>query len=43
VLGSWNWVTGGIRPARWGELELVAEWREFLREPDLFFRHLFDD
>jgi len=38
-LGDW-----GIRPARWGELELVAEWREFLREPDIFFfRHLFDD
>jgi predicted ATPase len=37
-LGDW-----GSRPARWRELELVADWREFLREPDAFFRHLFDD
>jgi predicted ATPase len=34
-LGDW-----GIRPARWDELELVAEWREFLNEPRSFLRHL---
>jgi predicted ATPase len=37
-LGDW-----GMRPAEWSDLELVAEWREFLREPDAFFLHLFDD
>jgi hypothetical protein len=31
-----------MRPASWRELELVAEWREFLREPQPFLRHLFD-
>jgi predicted ATPase len=36
-LGDW-----GMRPASWGELELVAEWREFLLAPDSFFRHLLD-
>jgi len=36
-LGDW-----GMRPASWGELELVAEWREFLREPQSFLRHLLD-
>jgi hypothetical protein len=37
-LGEW-----GIRPASWNQLELVAEWREFLREPQSFIRHLLDD
>jgi predicted ATPase len=37
-LGEW-----GIRPASWNQLELVAEWREFLREPQSFLRHLLDD
>lgn len=36
-LGSW-----GMRPASWGELELVAEWRGFLDEPQSFLRHLLD-
>lgn len=37
-LGDW-----GIRPASWSELELVAEWREFLHDPRAFIRHLLDD
>jgi predicted ATPase len=37
-LGEW-----GIRPAAWNELELVAEWREFMRDPQSFIRHLLDD
>lgn len=37
-LGDW-----GIRPATWNELELVAEWREFMRDPQSFIRHLLDD
>ena len=37
-LGDW-----GIRPASWTELELVAEWREFMRDPHAFIRHLLDD
>jgi predicted ATPase len=36
-LGPW-----GIRPARWEELELVAAWRQFLRQPQSFLRHLID-
>jgi predicted ATPase len=34
-LGSW-----GIRPAQWDELELVANWRQFLSQPQSFLRHL---
>jgi predicted ATPase len=37
-LGEW-----GIRPAAWEDLELVAQWREFLRQPQLFLHHLVDD
>jgi hypothetical protein len=37
-LGEW-----GFRPARWDELDIVGHWREFLREPDFYFRHLFED
>lgn len=37
-LGEW-----GIRTASWSELELVAEWREFLREPQSFLWHLLGD
>jgi predicted ATPase len=35
-VGDW-----GIRPARWEDLELVMAWRQFLDEPDSYFRHLF--
>jgi predicted ATPase len=37
-LGPW-----GLRPAAWADLDLVAAWREFLREPGAFFRHLLAD
>jgi predicted ATPase len=36
-LGEW-----GFRQARWDELDIVGHWREFLREPDSYFRHLFE-
>jgi predicted ATPase len=36
-LGEW-----GMRAARWDELDIVDHWRQFLREPDLYFRHLLD-
>jgi len=36
-LGEW-----GMRPARWDELDIVAHWRRFLREPDSYFRHWLD-
>jgi len=36
-LGHW-----GIRVARWDELDIVRHWRQFLREPDSYFRHLLD-
>jgi predicted ATPase len=35
-LGPW-----GIRPARWDDLSLVVSWRQFLGDPQSFFRHLF--
>ena len=34
-LGSW-----GIRPASWEDLDLVIAWRQFMRDPQFFFRHL---
>jgi predicted ATPase len=34
-VGPW-----GLRPATWDELELTANWRQFLRAPDSFLRHL---
>jgi predicted ATPase len=37
-LGDW-----GIRPARWEELHLVGAWRQFLTDPDSYFRHLLAD
>jgi predicted ATPase len=37
-LGDW-----GIRPARWADLEVVASWRDFLEDPDLYLRHLLAD
>ncbi len=35
-LGSW-----GIRAAEWQDLGLVVSWRQFMRDPRSFFRHLF--
>jgi predicted ATPase len=37
-LGSW-----GIRPATWDDLGLVIAWRQFMRDPRSYFRHLFSD
>ena len=34
-LGSW-----GIRPASWEDLDVVIAWRQFMRDPQFFFRHL---
>ena len=34
-LGPW-----GIRPATWEDLSLVVAWRQFMRDPRAFFRHL---
>ena len=36
-LGPW-----GIRPATWDDLGLVVVWRQFMRDPQSFFRHLFE-
>jgi predicted ATPase len=36
-LGPW-----GIRPATWEDLSLVVVWRQFMRDPQAFFRHLFE-
>jgi predicted ATPase len=35
-LGPW-----GIRPATWEDLNLVVSWRQFMRDPRAFLRHLF--
>jgi len=35
-LGPW-----GIRPATWDDLSLVIAWRQFMRDPQSYFRHLF--
>jgi predicted ATPase len=37
-LGPW-----GIQPATWDDLSLVVAWRQFMRDPRSFFRHLFRD
>ncbi|MCO7219662.1 AAA family ATPase [Klenkia sp. PcliD-1-E] len=34
-VGPW-----GLRPTRWDELELTANWRQFLDHPEAFLRHL---
>jgi hypothetical protein len=31
-----------LRPVDWSALELVMHWREFLRQPDSYLRHLLD-
>ena len=36
-LGPW-----GIQPASWEDLSLVVAWRQFMRDPQAFFRHLFE-
>jgi predicted ATPase len=35
-LGPW-----GMRPASWEDLSLVNSWRQFMRDPQSYFRHLF--
>ncbi len=35
-LGAW-----GIRPACWDDLSLVISWRQFMDDPQSYFRHLF--
>jgi predicted ATPase len=37
-LGSW-----GMRPAAWEDLSLVVAWRQFMRDPRIYFRHLFEE
>jgi predicted ATPase len=37
-LGSW-----GIRAATWDDLSLVIAWRQFMRDPRSYFRHLLTD
>jgi predicted ATPase len=37
-LGDW-----GIRPAQWADLHLTGAWRQFMADPDSYFRHLFAD
>ena len=34
-LGPW-----GMRPAAWDDLSLVISWRQLMRDPRSFFRHL---
>jgi predicted ATPase len=36
-LGPW-----GIRPATWEDLNLVVSWRQFMRDPRAFLRHLIE-
>src|SRR6185437_12916151 len=36
-LGPW-----GIRPATWEDLSLVVSWRQFMRDPRAFLRHLIE-
>jgi predicted ATPase len=36
-LGPW-----GMRTASWEDLSLVVAWRQFMRDPRSYFRHLFD-
>jgi predicted ATPase len=37
-LGEW-----GMRPARWADLDVVASWRGFLEDPELYLRYLLED
>ena len=36
-VGEW-----GVRPAEWGDLEIVNHWRSFLEHPTRYLRHLLD-
>ncbi|WP_363433162.1 hypothetical protein [Microbacterium sp. LWH3-1.2] len=36
-VGEW-----GMRPSRWEDLELVAQWRSYLAAPERYLRHLLD-
>jgi len=36
-LGPW-----GMRRTTWEDLDLVVAWRQFMRDPRFYFRHLFD-
>lgn len=36
-VGEW-----GMRPSRWEDLELVAQWRSYLAVPERYLRHLLD-
>ena len=31
-----------VWPASWEDLSLVVAWRQFMRDPQAFFRHLFE-
>jgi hypothetical protein len=33
----------GMRPAAWEDLSLVVAWRQFMRDPRIYFRHLFEE
>ena len=37
-LGPW-----GMRAATWDDLSLVTAWRQFMRDPHFYFRHLFEE
>ena len=37
-LGPW-----GMRPSGWEDLSLVVAWRQFMRDPRSYFRHLFEE
>ena len=37
-LGPW-----GMWPAAWEDLSLVIAWRQFMRDPRSYFRHLFEE
>ena len=37
-LGPW-----GMRPSAWEDLSLVIAWRQFMRHPRSYFRHLFEE
>jgi hypothetical protein len=32
-----------MRPAAWDDLSLVISWRQFMRDQQSFFRHLFGE
>jgi len=32
-----------MRPSAWEDLSLVIAWRQFMRDPRSYFRHLFEE